>query len=319
MSLGGASMPIGSPEDGPRVQREPGASMPIVSLEDAPPKRRPEDGSRVQREPGASMPIGVFDSGLGGLTVLSEIHRVLPHENLVYFGDTARVPYGNKSSTTIIRYAREITKFLLKQNVKAIVVACNTASSYALEAIREMTEIKVLGVIDPAVRSLSALAPAAAVAGLIATKGTIASRAYEASLERHKGAQKLVTQPCPLLVPLIEEGYASSKAADLILQDYLEPLAKSGVEYLLLGCTHYPLIASSIKRLYPQFILIDSAAETAITLQSLLSEAKLLGHAERPVVDLFVSDMTESMKNLKDLFFAGKVDRFEVAQINEEM
>ena len=309
MSLGGASMPIGSHEDARRVQREPEASMPIGSHEDA---------RRVQREPEASMPIGVFDSGLGGLTVLSEIHRVLPHENLVYFGDTARVPYGNKSSTTIIRYSREITKFLLRQNVKAIVVACNTASSYALEAIREMTEIPVLGVIDPAVRSLTALAPATAVAGLIATKGTIASRAYEASLGRHRGVQQLVTQPCPLLVPLIEEGYADSKAAELILRDYLQPMAERGVEYLLLGCTHYPLIATTIKKLYPQFRLIDSAAETATNLKSLLAEAKLLGDAQRPAVDLFVSDMTESMQKLKDLFFAGKVDRFEVAQISEE-
>ncbi|AFM10923.1 glutamate racemase [Turneriella parva DSM 21527] len=305
-----ASMPIGSREEAPRVQREPGASMPIGSLEEA---------HRVQTEPRASMPIGVFDSGLGGLTVLSEIHRVLPHENLVYFGDTARVPYGNKSSTTIIRYSREITKFLLKQNVKAIVVACNTASSYALEAIRELTEIPVLGVIDPAVRSLIVRAPQSAIAGLIATKGTIASASYESSLGRNGGKQKLVAQPCPLLVPLIEEGYASSKAADLILQDYLEPLAKSGVEYLLLGCTHYPLIAESIRRLYPQFTLIDSAAETATTLQKLLRDADLLAKSERPSVELYVSDMTESMRNLKELFFAGKVDRFEVAQVSEEM
>jgi glutamate racemase len=262
--------------------------------------------------------IGVFDSGLGGLTVLSEIHRVLPHENLAYFGDTARVPYGNKSSTTIIRYSREITRFLLKQDVKAIVVACNTASSYALDAIRELTDMPVLGVIDPAVRSLTAEAPANAVAGLIATKGTIASAAYEASLQLNKGSQQLLSQPCPLLVPLIEEGYASSQAADLILKDYLQPLADRGVEYLLLGCTHYPLIANSIRRLYPNFKLIDSAAETAISLRNLLSEARLLREAAEPAIDLFVSDMTDSMRNLKDLFFAGKVDRFEIAQVGDD-
>jgi glutamate racemase len=184
-------------------------------------------GVQSLRETKASMPIGVFDSGLGGLTVLSEINRVLPNENLVYFGDTARVPYGNKSSTTIIRYSREITKFLLRQNVKAIVVACNTASSYALEAIRELTEIPVLGVIDPAVRSLITRAPQSAVAGLIATKGTISSASYEASLGRNGGNQKLVAQPCPLLVPLIEEGYASSKAADLNLARLPRPAGQS--------------------------------------------------------------------------------------------
>ncbi len=262
--------------------------------------------------------IGVFDSGLGGLTVLREIHRVLPRENLIYFGDTARVPYGNKSSSTIIRYSREITRFLLKQDIKAIVVACNTASSYALEAIRELTDIPVLGVIDPAVRSLASEAPPQAVAGLIATKGTIASGAYDTSLRRNGGSQQLIGQPCPLLVPLIEEGYASSQAADLILRDYLQPLAERGVEYLLLGCTHYPLIAASIRRLYPHFKLIDSAAETATTLQGLLTKANLLGNAEKPVIDLFVSDMTDSMRSLKDLFFAEKVDRFEVAQVGDD-
>ncbi|MFZ5630088.1 MAG: glutamate racemase [Spirochaetota bacterium] len=292
------------------MPREPQASMPIGSHEDAP---------RVQREPMASMPIGVFDSGLGGLTVLREIHRQLPHENLVYFGDTARVPYGNKSATTIVRYAREIVRFLLLRDVKAIVVACNTASSYALEAIREMTDIPVLGVIDPAVRSLTQRARHQAVAGLIATKGTIASHAYDASLQRHHGHQTLISQACPLLVPLIEEGYADSQAAELILRDYLAPLARQGTEYLILGCTHYPLIAGAIKRLYPQFNLIDSAEETARELQQLLEAKALLRPAAAARIELFVSDMTESMQKLRELFFSGRVDRFEIAQLAEEV
>ncbi len=263
--------------------------------------------------------IGVFDSGLGGLTVLREIHSQLPQENLVYFGDTARVPYGNKSATTIIRYSREIVRFLLSRDVKAIVVACNTASSYALEAIREMTDIPVLGVIDPAVRSLVQRAPEGSVAGLIATKSTIASHAYDASVERHQGRQKLISQACPLLVPLIEEGYADSQAAELILRDYLEPLAGQGTEYLILGCTHYPLIAGAIKKLYPQFHLIDSAAETARELKQLLSERELLRSASATRIELYVSDMTESMQKLRELFFSGRVDRFEVAQLAEEV
>lgn len=273
----------------------------------------------MPREPKASMPIGVFDSGLGGLTVLREIHRQLPDENLVYFGDTARVPYGNKSATTIIRYSREIVRFLLARDVKAIVVACNTASSYALDAIREMTEIPVLGVIDPAVRSLTLKAEPGATCGLIATKGTISSGSYNAALERHHGRQKLISQACPLLVPLIEEGYADSQAAELILRDYLEPLAGQGVEQLILGCTHYPLIARTILRLFPQFRLIDSAEETARELKELLAARELLREGPGTRVDLFVSDMTESMQKLKDLFFAGRVDRFEVAQVSEEL
>ncbi len=262
--------------------------------------------------------IGVFDSGLGGLTVLREIHKRLPHENLVYFGDTARVPYGNKSSETIIRYSREITQFLLSHNIKAIVVACNTASSFALDAIREMTAIPVLGVIEPAIRSLTQKAKSQSVAGLIATRGTIQSGAYEKTLNLKRGTQKLVSQACPLLVPLIEEGYADSAAAEIILKDYLDPLSVSGAEYLILGCTHYPLIAPAIKRLYPQFTLIDSAEETALELARLLEERQILREKVESRIELFVSDMTKSMQNLKDLFFAGRVDRFEVARLTDD-
>lgn len=263
--------------------------------------------------------IGVFDSGLGGLTVLREIHALLPRENLVYFGDTARVPYGNKSSTTVIRYSREIVRFLLSRDVKAIVVACNTASSYALGAIREMTDIPVLGVIDPAVRSLSQKASAESVAGLIATKGTISSGSYGIALARLHGRQRLISRACPLLVPLIEEGYAESAAADLILRDYLQPLAEQGAEYLILGCTHYPLIARAITRLYPQFKLIDSAEETAAELKAVLTEKNILRSENGGCVELYVSDMTDSMRSLQQLFFQSKVDKFEVAQIGEEL
>lgn len=278
----------------------------------------PADILSAGREPLASMPVGVFDSGLGGLTVLSEIHRQLPAENLVYFGDTARVPYGNKSATTIIRYSREIVRFLLSRDVKAIVVACNTASSYALEAIREMTDIPVLGVIDPAVRSLAQHAKAGSTAGLIATKGTIASQSYNSSLAREHGELKLISKACPLLVPLIEEGYAESPAADLILRDYLAPLAEQGAEYLILGCTHYPLIARAINRLYPQFKLIDSAEETAAELKAVLAEKNILRTETGGRVELYVSDMTDSMRSMQQLFFQSKVDKFETAQVGDD-
>lgn len=271
----------------------------------------------MQREPEASKPVGVFDSGLGGLTVLKEIHRVLPGENLIYFGDTARLPYGNKSSTTIVRYSREVAEFLIARDVKAIVVACNTASSYALDALRTMTDIPVLGVIDPAVRSLTQKAERKSTAGLIATKSTIASRAYDAALERHHGDQFLVSKACPLLVPIIEEGYAESAAAELILKDYLAPMVERGVEHLLLGCTHYPLIAAAILRLYPHLKLIDSAEETASELKQLLTQHNTLRAGNKGSVDLYVSDMTESMRAMKDLFFEASVDRFETAQIGE--
>lgn len=266
----------------------------------------------------AEKSIGVFDSGLGGLTVLKEIHRALPQENLVYFGDTARVPYGNKSSATIIRYSKEISEFLLGRDVKAIVVACNTASSYALESIRAMTDIPVLGVIEPAVRSLAERAKPTSVAGLIATKGTIASAAYDAALRKLNGSQKLIGKACPLLVPIIEEGYAESAVADLILKDYLESLSNAGAEYLILGCTHYPLIAHAITRLYPGFQLIDSAEETANELGTLLAKRGELRKGAPGSVELYVSDMTDSMRALQQLFFAAQVNKFEMMQIVAE-
>ncbi|MCS6972596.1 MAG: glutamate racemase [Leptospiraceae bacterium] len=261
--------------------------------------------------------IGVFDSGLGGLTVLREIHRLLPQENLIYFGDTARVPYGNKSAATVIRYSKEIVQFLLARNVKAIVVACNTASSYALETIKQMTDVPVIGVIDPALRALVRTASPQAIAGLIATRGTIQSGAYPAALQRLGGKQKLVTQPCPLLVPLIEEGYTEGLVCELIVRDYLEPLVRQGVGYLILGCTHYPLLAPLIRRLYPQFHLIDSAEETAHELAAVLANASLNRKEGTARIELYVSDMTESVRMLKDRFFAGKVDIFTEAQLAE--
>ncbi len=300
---------IGSHSDAPPV-RSQGHHIHVT--------RDPADILSAGYEPEASKPIGVFDSGLGGLTVLREIHARLPHENLIYFGDTARVPYGNKSSTTIIRYAREIVRFLLSRDVKAIVVACNTASSYALEAIRELTDIPVLGVIDPAVRSLTQKSATDSVAGLIATKGTIASLSYEAALKRLHGEQRLLTRACPLLVPLIEEGYADSAVADLILRDYLGPLAEQGAEYLILGCTHYPLIARAIARLYPQFKLIDSAEETAAELKAVLAQKNMLRSEDGGRVELYVSDMTDSMRSLQQLFFQSQVDIFEVAQVGDD-
>jgi glutamate racemase len=210
-------------------------------------------------------------------------------------------------------------RFLLSYDIKAIVVACNTASSYALDAIREMTDIPVLGVIDPAVRTLTQRAAPDSVAGLIATRGTIASNSYHAALERNHGRQKLISQACPLLVPLIEEGYAESRAAELILHDYLDPLAVQGVEYLILGCTHYPLIAPVISRMFPRFKLIDSAEETARELRELLTKRNLLHNQTGSTIELFVSDMTDSMQKLRQLFFPGHIDRFEVAQVAEEL
>ena len=241
----------------------------------------------------------------------------MPNEDLIYFGDTARVPYGAKSSTTVIRYAREITQFLLDQNVKSIVVACNTVSSHAMEAIKQMTTMPVFGVIDPAVRSLIQRNPQNKKSGLIATKSTIASQSYNNTLNK-SGGIALLSKACPLLVPLVEEGYANTPAAEMIIRDYMDPLIAEGIEFLVLGCTHYPLIAPVLKALYPKLTLIDSAEETALDIATALRQLKLLNQRSTSgKISLYVSDMTESVKALKDLFFPNAIEKFEVHQLGD--
>lgn len=254
----------------------------------------------------AARPIGVFDSGLGGLTVLSAIHKRLPGENLVYFGDTARVPYGNKSAETIVRYSLEILDFLLSNNVKAVVVACNTASSFALEALRKKSSVPVMGVIEPGVTALVRHYPDIREAAVIATRSTTSSKSYSVALEKINPQVSLFSQACPLLVPLVEEGYADSEAAEIILRDYLSEIISRGIHHVILGCTHYPFLKRTIQKLYPDIKLIDSSAETATALEELLKAEKLHSTATTGNVNLFVSDITESMLEMKDKFFPGQ-------------
>ncbi|HRP70500.1 MAG TPA: aspartate/glutamate racemase family protein, partial [Turneriella sp.] len=181
-----------------------------------------------------------------------------------------------------------------------------------------MTSIPVLGVIDPAVSALTQKAKRQSAAGLIATKSTIHSNAYDAALKRHHSEHFLVSRACPLLVPIIEEGFIDTPITEEILRIYLQPMVEQGIEYLLLGCTHYPLIARVITRLYPHLKLIDSAEETATTLKNLLTTKHLLNTASEGRIELFVSDMTESMRDLKELFFQNSVDRFEVVKLTNE-
>ena len=208
-------------------------------------------------------PIGVFDSGVGGLTVVRALLEQLPNERFIYFGDTARVPYGPKSPDTVRRYSRQIASWLVEQDVKAVVVACNTATAHALETLRESLEVPVVGVVEPGARAAIERTRNNTV-GVIGTAGTIASGAYERAIHRLAADTVVHATACPLFVPLVEEGWTDHEATRLIAREYLQPVREAGVDTLVLGCTHYPLLASVIGDVMgPGVALIDSAEETA--------------------------------------------------------
>lgn len=250
--------------------------------------------------------IGIFDSGVGGLTVLGELRRQIPGEELVYLGDTARVPYGTKSAQTVARYAREAARFLVGQRVKLLVVACNTASAVALEELAAVHRLPVVGVIEPGARGALAATRTGRI-GVIGTEGTIRSGAYERALRAGNPAVEVVSAPCPLFVPLAEEGWSEHPVARLAAAEYLAPLLRQRIDTLVLGCTHYPLLKRTLQDVAgPGVTLIDSAAETAKTVAALLAEAGL--ERRRPVgvpPRYFVTDAAERFERVGGAFLGG--------------
>jgi glutamate racemase len=225
--------------------------------------------------PAADAPIGVFDSGLGGLTVVRALMRQLPDERFLYVGDTARVPYGPKSPDTIRRYSREIAAYLLGEGVKAVVVACNTATAHALPVLRDELAMPVVGVVEPGARAAVA-ATRSGVIGVIGTAGTIGSGAYERAIRAVDPAARVVAQACPLFVPLVEEGWLDTEVTRLVAREYLGPLSASGIDTLVLGCTHYPLLAGAIAEVVGDGVqLIDSGDATAAATRTALEAAGL--------------------------------------------
>jgi glutamate racemase len=223
----------------------------------------------------ANRPIGVFDSGIGGLTVVRELIRTLPNESIVYFGDTARVPYGSKSAETVLRYSREAAAFLLARDAKAIVIACNTATAHAGEALARELPVPVAGVIEPGARAAVAATRTGRI-GVIGTVGTIASGAYDLAVRRRLADARVYAQPCPLFVPLVEEGWIDHDAARLVAAQYLEPLTEMDVDVLVLGCTHYPLLRPLLMAVMGDAVtLVDSATETARDVAELLAASGL--------------------------------------------
>lgn len=239
-------------------------------------ERARSPGAPTSSRPGSdTRPIGVFDSGIGGLTVVSALRKLLPNESIFYIGDTARVPYGNKSPETVERYSIELADLLTRENAKLIVVACNTVSSVAIPKLRKHVTVPVIGVIEPGAQAAIAMTRNRHV-GVIGTRATIRSGAYENALRALNTHARVISRPCPLLVPLIEEGFLDDKLTDQAIARYLEPMIADGIDTLVLGCTHYPLLAPAIGRaLGDQVKLVDSAENCAIAVRNLLDRQSL--------------------------------------------
>ncbi|MFN2398110.1 MAG: glutamate racemase [Gemmatimonadaceae bacterium] len=260
----------------------------------------------------ARSPIGVFDSGLGGLTVVHEIMRQLPDEAIIYFGDTARVPYGPKSPDTVRRYSHEIASFLHGQGVKAIVVACNTATAQALPSLQAAFSVPVIGVVEPGARA-AVRGSRGGVIGVIGTAGTIASGAYERAIRAIAPRARIDARACPLFVPLVEEGWIDTEATRLIARVYLTPMAREHADTLVLGCTHYPLLKPLIRDVMGSDVkLIDSAEETAAETSRILQELGLRATGGSRTKHRFVaSDAPEQFLRLGRRFLGEAIESVE--------
>jgi len=261
---------------------------------------------------GAAAPIGVFDSGIGGLTVVRELIRQLPHESIIYFGDTARLPYGPKSPDTVLRYSREIVSFLEKEGIKALVVACNTATAHALPALRQEFSLAIVGVIEPGARAAAAMTRSGRI-GVIGTAGTVNSGAYEREIRRIRPESVVTSQSCPLFVPLVEEGWLDDEATYLIAERYLGPIVEAHTDTLVLGCTHYPLLKPVIGKVVGRDVrLIDSAEETARQTAELLKTNGLENDRKDEARYRFIaSDAPEQFLRLGRRFLGSAIDRVE--------
>jgi len=253
-------------------------------------------------------PIGIFDSGIGGLTVAKEIMRQLPYEDIVYFGDTARLPYGTKSNETVVRFSIENILFLFKKEAKLICVACNTASSIALSELKKYFKLPIIGVINPGAKEALRVSKNKRI-GVIGTIATIRSRAYEKEIKRLSPSAKIISIACPLFVPLVEEGWLEGKIVLEVAKKYLAPLKNKGIDTLILGCTHYPLLKPLIQEvLGPEVKLIDSSTQIAKEVKDILKQEKLLNKKRIARRNFYVSDDPEGFRNLAKRFLGYRLN-----------
>lgn len=259
-----------------------------------------------------SRPIGVFDSGIGGLTVVKALMSRMPNENIVYFGDTARVPYGSKSPQVVRDYTAQDTDVMMKQDVKMIVIACNTVSSVALDVVQKRAKLPVVGVIIPGAEA-AVLSTTKKRVGVIGTVGTVMSKAYPNAMRQLDSNVQVFSQACPLFVPLAEEGWLDHKATQMIAKEYLFPLTQEKIDTLVLGCTHYPLLSTVINEVFHHTVkLIDSGEATAHSVAKLLDELDLLNTSTmKPRLRFLVSDIPHKFMEIGERFLGQKLGKVE--------
>ncbi len=260
--------------------------------------------------------IGVFDSGLGGLTILKTLSRALPKEKIIYFGDTANTPYGSKSKATVTRFSLDIARFLEQQGVKLIIVACNTASALALAELQKKISVPVIGVIEPGALQAVRSCKNGKVA-VIATEATVQSKAYARELKRQDKRLRITQQACPVFVPLIEEGWIHPKGGAQIIEDYLAPVIKSGADTVILGCTHYPVIKKHIAQILGKNItLVDSAEVLAAEVKTRLTQTELLNPHGRGGLKIYASDAPERFRRLAKNILGRELNRVYLKKLN---
>jgi glutamate racemase len=260
-------------------------------------------------------PIGIFDSGVGGLTVFREIARALPHHPLIYLGDSARVPYGTKSPQTVIRYSLEAANYLLGRGIEMLVVACNTATAAALPTLKERLSIPVIGVIEPGARA--AVERTRGHVGVIATEGTVKSRAYTNAIRALAPHVQVTESPAPLFVPLAEEGWANTHVAREVAEIYLEPLIDAGIDTLVLGCTHYPILRGTIEKVVGESVQIVDSAETTARCVAAASRRRPAGRrgGVPPPHTFLVTDAEERFRRIAGEFLEHDIERLELVTL----
>ncbi len=265
-----------------------------------------------------SNPIGVFDSGIGGLTVVKSLNTFLPNESIIYFGDTARVPYGSKSNSTVIEYSLQNADFLYKKNIKLIVVACNTASSIALDELRKKFNVPVIGMIEPGAKAALNATKNGNI-GIIGTESTVSNKAYSKTLLSLNPEVKVTEKACPLFVPLAEEGWTNHKATKLIAEEYLTELKVSGIDTLILGCTHYPILKNIIQEIVGENVtLIDSGSAASSEVENYLNGRGIKNTSnDLGFHEYYVSDVPKKFKTIAERFLGKEIENIHKVDLEE--
>ncbi|MGD0228802.1 MAG: glutamate racemase [Syntrophorhabdales bacterium] len=259
--------------------------------------------------------LGMFDSGVGGLTVLKEVRKLLPHEHIVYLGDTARVPYGNRSAATVARYSLENTRFLLTRGIKMLIVACNTSSAIALTVLRRRLSIPVVGVIEPPAREAVKRTRRKKI-GVIGTRATIASQAYVKAVRKLDPSVEVISRACPLFVPVVEEGLEEDEVARIVVEKYLRELKHSGIDVLVMGCTHYPILEPRIREFLGNDVhIVNSGKETAREVQRMLEKCGSHKESGKGGCDYFVTDAPDKLSDLGGRVLGGSLKKVRLVRL----